>query len=185
VERKTTRQSKTERFKQVPIFSQYLSESEVARILRITQDVTFTKDEPIFSPGEPNNGFFIIINGRVEIRIPEGDDGGYSLIATLGNRSVFGEMSFLGDRPRSAWAVATVGTSLSHIDGVAFRKLLDDGDLAAYKVVHNFAQLISTRLRQVEDELLQVLDELGGTKRDDKLAELQEFRQKLFQEWSF
>jgi CRP-like cAMP-binding protein len=175
---------KTERFSRVPIFSQYLEESEIEEILEITEDVTYQEGEQIFQPGDANNGFYIVLSGRVEIRMPE-DSGNYSLIATLSNRSVFGEMSFLNNRNRSAYAIATSATKLSRIDGDSFRKRLEEGNLAAFKVIHNFAQLIAMRLRQVEDELLHVLDELGGAKREHKLAELQEFRQKLFKEWSF
>ena len=48
-----------------------------------------------------------------------------------------------------------------------------------------FAKLLGTRLRRTEDELVMVLKDLSGDKQQKKLAELQAFRQKLFQEWSF
>ena len=47
----------------------------------------------IFKPGDPCDGFYIILDGRVDIRIPSA--GNTTTIATLANRSVFGEMSFL------------------------------------------------------------------------------------------
>ena len=81
--------------------------------------------------------------------------------------------------------MATTATRLSKIKGAEFRELLDSGNLAAYKVIHNFSQLIAWRLRRVENELLRVLDEMGPNKRETKLAEMQEFRDKLFKEWSF
>ncbi|RMG16285.1 MAG: cyclic nucleotide-binding domain-containing protein [Planctomycetota bacterium] len=175
----------TERFTRVPIFAMYLEDDEVARILAISDEISVRGDSEIFGPGEENDGFYIIIKGRVNIDLPS-ERGGRTTIATLSNRSVFGEMSFLrGDRKRSAWAHATEPTVLTKVRGDAFREMLEKGDVAAYKVIYNFAQLIAARLRRVEDELLDTLDELGPKRRERKLAELQEFRQKLFKEWSF
>ena len=180
-------QRKTERFHQIPIFSS-LGGQEVARILGITQEKPIKAGEPIFAPGDPADGFYIILDGKVEIRIT-GDDRENpkvaSPIATLANRSVFGEMSFLGKRPRSNWAVAVEDTRLNHVDGAKFQAMLDKGDVAAYKVTHNFAILIAGRLRRVEDELLQTLEAFAPEEKEDKLAELQEFRQTLFRDWSF
>ena len=82
---------------------------------------------------------------------PESDD--VLVIATLSDRSFFGEMSFLGERDRSAFATAVQTTKLKRVDGEAFRALMKSGDLATYKVIYNFARLIGTRLRRVENEL--------------------------------
>ncbi len=179
--RKQTR--KTERFHQIPIFSN-LAGGEVGRILRITEEVGFPGRTDIFKPGDPSDAFYIILDGRVDIRIPN-ESGATTTIATLSNRSVFGEMSFLGQRPRSAYATTVDETRLTKVHGADFRAMLDKGDVAAYKVIYNFAILISSRLRRVENELLHVLEGIPPGTKEEKLAELQQFRQTLFQEWSF
>lgn len=177
----------TERFKRVPIFSKYLSPDEVATIMAITDKVELEGGAEVFQPGDLNDGFYIVLSGRIDIRLPDENsaDGPFVKIATLSNRSCFGEMSFLRGSPRSAWAVADGPVKLTKIRGAEFQALLDDGNLAAYKVINNFAKLIAMRLRRVESELLRVLEGMAPAKKETKLAELQEFRQKLFQEWSF
>jgi CRP-like cAMP-binding protein len=183
----TTRKEvrKTERFHQIPIFSN-LQGQEVGRVLDITEEVVFPKGESIFSPGDPNDGFYIILDGRVDIRIKNEEvTADPTTIATLSNRSVFGEMSFLGKRNRSAWAVALEESRLNKVDGMQFQLMLDQGDVAAYKVIHNFAILIAGRLRRVEDELLAALDAIAPEKREAKLAELQQFRDTLYRDWGF
>lgn len=174
---------KTERFHQIPIFSN-LGAGEVARVLAITETKTIVAGTDIFEPGADADGFYIIEDGRVDIRMP-GEGGEVTTIATLSDRSVFGEMSFLGQRPRSAFATAVAETRLKRVMGPDFRALLDKGDVAAYKVIYNFAILISSRLRRVENELLHVLERIAPDTKEEKLAELQQFRQTLFQEWSF
>jgi CRP/FNR family cyclic AMP-dependent transcriptional regulator len=180
--RKQTR--KTERFHQIPIFSN-LAGGEVGRILKITEEVTIPAKTDVFKPGDPSDAFYIILDGRVDIRIPNETGSSTTTIATLANRSVFGEMSFLGQRPRSAFATTVEETRVNKVRGPDFRAKLDRGDVAAYKVIYNFAILISSRLRRVENELLHVLDGIPPGTKEEKLAELQQFRQTLFQEWSF
>lgn len=175
----------TERFNLIPIFSK-LRGQETGRILKICDQVTATAGTDIFKPGDPANGFYLILEGRIDIRRPPEDAGGGPLtLATLSNRSVFGEMSFLHKRPRSAFATAVKKTKLNLVRGDDFTALLDEGDIAAYKVIHNIALLTGTRLRRMEKELLMVLDAVDEKAKTKKLAELQQFRQTLFQEWSF
>lgn len=173
---------KTERFHQIPIFSN-LAGKEVGEILRITKEVHYEEGQDVFSPGDEADSFYIVLDGRIDIRIPNGDEK--VTIATLSNRSVFGEMSFLGKRPRSASATARTQTRLNRVDGPKFFALIEQGNVAAYKVTYNFAMLIASRLRRVENELLQVLEEVAPEERTEKLKELQQFRNTLFEEWSF
>lgn len=173
---------KTERFHQIPIFSN-LSGQEVGRVLQNTKEHLLPKGTVIFQPKDPNDGFYIILDGKVEITLPAGGDE--TSIATLSNRSIFGEMSFIAKRPRSMKAVAVEETRVNKIDGVAFQTMLDKGDVAAYKVVHNIAILIAGRLRMVEDELLRTIEQLAPERKATKLAEMQEFRQTLYKDWSF
>ncbi|MGE0712253.1 MAG: cyclic nucleotide-binding domain-containing protein [Planctomycetota bacterium] len=174
---------KTERFHQIPIFSN-LAGHEVGQVLKITEEIEVPADHDVFKPGDPPDSFYIVLDGRIEIRLPS-ENQGLVTIATLSNRSVFGEMSFLGDRPRSAYAHTLEPTRLNRVNGPEFRALLDRGNVAAYKVIYNFAMLISSRLRRVENELLQALEDLGPGKRTARLKELQQFRNTLFQDWSF
>lgn len=179
--RKEARQ--TERFHQIPIFSD-LSGQETGRILRITSERNFPANAEIFKPGDATDAFYIILDGKVEIILPT--PSGKTSIATLSNRSVFGEMSFIGKRNRSALARALEDTRVNRIDGPQFQDMLDKGDLAAYKVMANFAKLIAGRLRRVEDELVRVLEtETPPDKKNARLAELQQFRQTLYKDWSF
>lgn len=181
---KRREQRKTERFHQIPIFGN-LSGPEVGQVLRICEEVVYPAGTPVFSPGDATDGFYIILEGRVEIRIPASEGQSPTTIATLGQRSVFGEMSFLNLRKRSAWAVPVEETRLNRIKGKEFYDLVERGDVAAYKVIYNFAKLIAERLRLVEEELLNALDSVSPEKREAKLAELQQFRQSLYTDWSF
>jgi CRP-like cAMP-binding protein len=175
-----------ERFHAIPIFAN-LEQKEIGRLLKITEERTYEAGSFVFKPGDPVEGFYIILEGKVDIRSPKKDDPGGQLVtlATLENRSVFGEMALIADRKRASAAVAVQKTRLMMVAKKDFDALLADGELCAYKVIHAFAKLLGTRLRRTEDELVALIREFGAEKQDKKLAELQQFRQKLFQEWSF
>ena len=67
-----------------------------------------------------------------------------------------------------------------------FVQLLDRGSLAGYKVIYNLAQVMSGRLRAVDEKLVDLLnqrEELVQT--EQQTEEFAQFRQKLFTEWTF
>lgn len=176
----------TERFHAIPIFTG-LTQQEIGRLLKITQELTYEPGQYIFKPGDAVEGFYIILEGQVEIRSAKKDGaegGGEVTIATLSNRSIFGEMALIADRKRASAAVATQKTRVMMVSKKDFDALLAAGDLCSYKVIHQFARVMGERLRRTEDELVTLIREMGD-KGEKKLKELQAFRQKLFQEWSF
>ena len=61
---------KTERFHQIPIFSN-LAGPEVGQILRITKEIKVEANQNVFQPGDPGDSFFIVLEGRVETRYGE------------------------------------------------------------------------------------------------------------------
>ncbi len=172
------------RFDGFPIFSG-LSAAEVERVLDGSEDVAFRPNERIFEKGDPCDGFYIIHEGAIEIRRRDLNGGGEVRVALLSRPSVFGEMSLIAERPRSAAAVAVEAARLTKIPKRGFVELLDAGDLAGFKVIRAFARIVTERLKVTEEQLLGMLREVGVEKREKKLAELQAFRQKLFNEWSF
>ncbi|MEZ0227158.1 MAG: cyclic nucleotide-binding domain-containing protein [Planctomycetota bacterium] len=171
------------RFDGFPIFSG-LAPEEIDRVLRGSEEIARLAHQPIFESRSPCDGIYVIHEGKVEIRRKD-TNGGEIRVALLGRPSVFGEMSLIADRPRSASAVALENVKLTKLSKRTFDDLIAAGDLAAFKLIRSCAKIITERLKVTEEQFLIALKELGVEKRDKKLAELQQFRQKLFSEWSF
>lgn len=178
--------SPTEKHSAIPIFAD-LTQQEIGRLLRITEERAYEPGTFIFKPGDPVEGFYIILEGKIEIRSPKKDTPGGAMVtlATLANRSVFGEMALIADRPRASAAVAIEKVRVMMVSKKDFDAMLKQGDLSAFKLIHAFARLLGMRLRRTEDELVELVHLMEGEQQTKKLAELQAFRQKLFQEWSF
>lgn len=88
---------------QVPIFSS-LGEKLLRQLADGAKDRRFAANEKVLSQGEKGIGFFLILEGRVEVR------ANGKVLATLGPSQYFGEMALLDEEPRTADVVAVAPT---------------------------------------------------------------------------
>jgi hypothetical protein len=83
------------------------------------QRKTFSPGELIFREGDESHAAYWIIKGKVEISIDS--PTGRSILTTLDDGEIFGEMGMIDDQPRAATARALVETAVDVIDEAAFR----------------------------------------------------------------
>lgn len=88
-----------EQLKKIPLF-EGVSDADLRRIADSAKERRFDAGAAIVSAGEPGHGFYLILDGRVEVR-----QGGRA-IATLGSGDYFGELALIRERPRNATVVA-------------------------------------------------------------------------------
>jgi CRP-like cAMP-binding protein len=88
----------------------------------------------IFKEGESGSEMFGVIEGEVEIRVPNG------AVRTLGPDSTFGEMAIIDSTPRSATAVAVTDTKLAVIDRRTFLFLVHETPTFALQVMSSIAE---------------------------------------------
>ena len=72
----------------------------------------------IFSTGDPGHQMFIVRTGTVEIRI------GDTVIETVGQGGIFGELALVDSSPRSATAIAGDDCTLVMVEQRSFNDLL-------------------------------------------------------------
>ena len=87
----------------------------------MTLDEAPLKLEPgqvIFSAGDPGREMFIVRTGSVDLRIGE------TLLETVGQGGIFGELALVDPAPRSATAVAGPDCSLVLVDAASFDDLV-------------------------------------------------------------
>ncbi len=84
---------------QVPIFSG-LTQKELRSIASSSKEKRFEAGQTMVREGESGVGFFLIIEGRAEVR------RGGKVLSRLEQGQFFGEMTLLDEQPRSADVVA-------------------------------------------------------------------------------
>jgi CRP/FNR family transcriptional regulator, cyclic AMP receptor protein len=83
----------------VPLFSG-LKDKQLRAIVDSGKDMQFEARNKIVSEGDDGVGFYLIVEGRVEVRRKG------KLLSELGKGDFFGEMSLIDKQPRSADVVA-------------------------------------------------------------------------------
>jgi CRP/FNR family transcriptional regulator, cyclic AMP receptor protein len=100
----------------------------------------------IFEEGSEGAEMFGIVEGEVEVRLPNG------LVRKLGADDTFGEMALIDDATRSATAVAVVDTKLAVIDKRTFLFLVTETPMFALQVMSSIADRLRSQTPPLEHE---------------------------------
>lgn len=136
-----------------PLF-EMLSDQELQAVSSLGVRRSVRADEVILQEGELGASLYVLLSGEVVIRRRD-SAGREQEIASLRPPQCFGEMGLVDRDFRSASVHASIDTELVEISAVAlteFRQRYRDG--YTYLVL-NIARVLSTRLREATEKLLQ------------------------------
>ncbi len=133
-----------------------LSATEMAAVEAIGKPRMFAAGETIVRESEAGSSFFLVLNGRVEVRKSIGLDKHKKLV-TLGALDIFGEICFLGVESRSASVVALEPTQVLEFLRTEFEKLIQAKPAIGLKLYREIASELARRLAYVDGELRDTL----------------------------
>lgn len=122
--------------KSTQIFREIM-EDQLAILARIINPREAQKDEIIITEGEMGSSVYIIASGSVSVIRAD------KLVATLGEREVFGELAVLDPEPRSATVVAKTDSLLYEITQEALYDLMID----APQITEGIIKVLCQRIR--------------------------------------
>ena len=108
--------------------------------------------------GDPGDSMFFVSTGSADVIIPIGEGGRERRLATLTRGTLFGEMSLLDGRPRSADVRASRGLVCFEFTVEAMRELSQTRADVALRVYAALGRTLGHRLRDAND-LIQELDQ--------------------------
>jgi CRP-like cAMP-binding protein len=126
-----------EMLNQIPIWSG-LSNQDLHSIVRLAKDLRYDAGEVIVKKGESGVGFYLILDGSVEVK------SGETLLSKLGRGQFFGEMSVLDDEPRSADVIAVEPSRCLALTPWGFEALVSNHPKIALKMLRELVR----RLRE-------------------------------------
>jgi CRP-like cAMP-binding protein len=88
----------------------------------------------IFEAGAAGDEMYGVIDGKVELRFPDGR------VISIGPDETFGELAIINSSPRTATAVATEDTNLAVIDKPRFLFLVGETPNFALQVMSSMAE---------------------------------------------
>ena len=155
----------------VPLFEE-LEGKDLDAIAKVAISRSYTKGSIIILAEEEGDTLFIISQGQVKVSIVS-EDGREAILALLGEGAVFGELSLLDGKPRSANVVATEATNLYMVRRSDFLQLVYKVPQIAVGLLAELASRLRKTDRKIEglalldvtsrisETLLQLADEQG------------------------
>ena len=142
----------------VTIFSD-LTGRELARVGSVIHHREYEANEYVFSQGDPGLGMYVIEEGQVEIVCAD-KNGAERSLAALAAGDFFGELSLFDESARSASAVARTPLKVVGFFRPDLLGLLNRSPKIGTKILLKLGEVIGTRLRITNEELIKVSAEL-------------------------
>ncbi|MDA0334451.1 MAG: Crp/Fnr family transcriptional regulator [bacterium] len=133
--------------RQVSLFN-CLGDPEIEALAELTFSRTFDKGQCIILAEQSGDTLFIIRTGQVKVSLLH-KDGKEFILSLLGEGEVFGELSLLDNRPRSANVTATGKTELMMLTRADFLQLVGRSPQIAVSLLAELA----SRLRRTDDQV--------------------------------
>ena len=116
-------------------------ESSILNLFRYAENTqTFAAGETIFTEGTPGSEMYVVLEGRVDIRVCNKT----LVIAEPGE--VFGEMALIDASARSATAIAIDDCTLASVNEKQFLRMVEQNPLFSLNVM----QILADRLRRMD-----------------------------------
>ncbi len=139
-----------------------LSAAEMKLLATFSTEERFREGSMIFREGERGDKLFIVLDGR--IRISKFIPGvGEEALTVLDRGDFFGEMALIDDKVRSADAKAHEGdATVLSIDRATLNEILSMDPNASLQFLNLLCRMISRRLREINDKIVQWKYMSGG-----------------------
>jgi CRP/FNR family transcriptional regulator, cyclic AMP receptor protein len=101
----------------------------------------------IFREGEPANCAYIVQSGQVEI-VKQGDTSDFTVLASIPQGGIFGEMALIDDAPRMAGARMAIGGTLIVVNRTTFEAKMESSD----PFVRTLLRIFVDTIRRLQSE---------------------------------
>jgi len=122
-----------------------LDGQDLKAIMKVSKQHDFQNEEIIVKKGDEGAGFYLILQGAVEVR-----SNGKTL-AKLGPGHFFGEMSVVDTQPRSADVVAVESSRALVLSAWAFKSLLSERPRIAVKMLQELVRRLRNSDRALSE----------------------------------
>ena len=101
-------------FANLPLFRE-IGEAKIQRIAKGTREVRIAKGETLFQKGDPANGFYIVVYGRVKLAFSS-LQGVEKVVHLIGPGNSFGEAVMFLNKPYPVYAQTLEDSLLLHVE---------------------------------------------------------------------
>ncbi|MCK4738714.1 MAG: cyclic nucleotide-binding domain-containing protein [Deltaproteobacteria bacterium] len=141
-----------------------LTEDELKVVSKITKKKEFQTGETVFKDGDEGESLYIIRKGEVKA-CKMAPDGELFTLALMKEGEIFGEMSFLDGRLRSATLIPLTDIETLMIERDDFEALVENHPWIVYKLMKNVVFAIHSIVRGMNNRYVEMVNYMWGRKR--------------------
>lgn len=127
-----------------------LSSRQLESIAQVSEERKYRRGEVVFTEHSSGAEVYIIKKGKVCIELGLKGKTNAATIQRLGVGQIFGELSLVDSRSRSATAICENDCEIITIDRDKLNELFEQDSPLGYIVMRNLAQLLTGRLRRTD-----------------------------------
>jgi predicted GNAT family N-acyltransferase len=125
--------------------------TEIDAFLGMATHLEIPAQTAIVRQGQLGEELFVVLEGVAEVH-RHSYNGQVRVLGTIGRGDVFGEMSVMTARPRSADVIAQSALEVAFIDRSALTKLMKGQPVIASKLLFNLCRIMSERIQMREGQ---------------------------------
>ncbi len=153
----------TNSLKKLKFFSKFTDDG-IKAVGEIISEVDYIAGKQIFTEGEEGHTLYIILDGEVKVTKKD-HQGNDQVLTLLKDGDIFGEMSFLDERPHSATITAIKNSRIYQIEKPEFDRFVDKHPKAAYKVMKNIVFQVDSIVRRMNAAHVDMISYMFGRSR--------------------
>lgn len=149
--------------RKIPFFLD-LTDDEMQAVSKIISKKDFRSGETVFTETQDGQSLYVIRRGEVKA-CRKAPDGELFTLTTMKEGEIFGEMSFLDGRPRSATVVAVTDIETYVMEKNDFEALVDEHPRITYKLLKNIVFTIHSIVRGMNVRYMEMINYMWGRSR--------------------
>ena len=134
-----------------------LKDFEWEELQKVIQEKLYREGALIFSEGDSSTELYLVLEGEVEIQIQVAPQLAEPTVYIVRPNDIFGEFAFVDPKPRAASARCKKDTKLGIIKKKDFDELVDKFPSVGMNFYHTVVQMLSERLRRMNNFLRETL----------------------------
>jgi CRP-like cAMP-binding protein len=141
-----------------------LTDTELEVIAKITNKKNFKLGETIFKESEEGQSLYVIISGEVKASVSAPNGENFTL-TMLKDGDIFGQMSFIDARPRSATIIAVSDVDTIVMEKSDFETIIDDNPRLIHKIMGKIVLNVHSIVHGMNARYLEMINYMWGRKR--------------------
>jgi len=141
-----------------------LTDGEIDVIAQITNQKTFKLGETIFKESDEGQSLYVIRSGEVKASV-SAPNGEIFTLTMLKDGDIFGQMSFIDGRPRSATIIAVSEVETIVMEKSDFESIIDGNPRLIHKIMGKIVFNIHSIVRAMNARYMEMINYMWGRKR--------------------